>query len=193
MKESIEACIFPDYINFKYTSSDSYESYDHNYNVKLVTSKCNYGGVRYWFECPGCQSRRRTLYIRQSNILYERVLLCRECLNLTYRNRQTGKFMPNTSYWDSKGLWLYEKALRAMKPEKKAKFHKRAQKYYDGFWEILDKMNPNRSINDLDDESREFLIDKFGEERAVRAVLHMYYPEFRKLPLPKKRLTKKKK
>ncbi len=30
---------------------------DYDYQVSLVTTPCNFGGVRYWFACPDCWRR----------------------------------------------------------------------------------------------------------------------------------------
>ena len=49
-------------------------------NVSLASSKCNYGGCRYWFACPTCNQRVGVLYRKPLNQLF----LCRKCNNLTY-------------------------------------------------------------------------------------------------------------
>lgn len=49
--------------------------------VSLVSSKCNYGGCRYWFVCPKCNWRVGVLYRKPLNQLF----LCRKCNNLTYQ------------------------------------------------------------------------------------------------------------
>lgn len=54
------------------------------YNVPLITTSCNYGGVRYWFECLYCQRRVGTLYLRAN------VFACRHCQFLTYESKLVG-------------------------------------------------------------------------------------------------------
>lgn len=49
--------------------------------VSLVTTKCHYGGVRFWFSCPGCHKRVGALY-RKPLAQY---FLCRHCLGLVYQ------------------------------------------------------------------------------------------------------------
>jgi hypothetical protein len=49
--------------------------------IGLTTSKCNYGGCRYWFICPSCKRRVGVLYRKPLNKLF----LCRKCNNLTYQ------------------------------------------------------------------------------------------------------------
>lgn len=60
-----------------------------DYSVHLVTTPCNYGGVRWWFVCPlvvagrTCGRRVRKLY------LSGRVFGCRHCHALTYVSTQS--------------------------------------------------------------------------------------------------------
>ncbi len=49
--------------------------------INLTSTKCNYGGVRYWFKCPQCSKRVGTLYRKPLTSLF----LCRLCQNLTYQ------------------------------------------------------------------------------------------------------------
>ncbi|MBN9122903.1 MAG: hypothetical protein J0I06_27820 [Planctomycetes bacterium] len=59
-----------------------------DYSVRLVTTGCHLGGVRWWFVCPlvrdnvACGRRVRKLY------LCGQYFGCRTCHNLTYRSRQ---------------------------------------------------------------------------------------------------------
>lgn len=54
------------------------------YFVKLQTSTCHYGGVRYWFTCPaiGCGRRVALLYIAG------KIFACRHCYQLAYRSQR---------------------------------------------------------------------------------------------------------
>jgi len=60
---------------------------DYNYEVSLVTTPCNLGGVRYWFGCPSCGRRVAVLYLAPGDVYFR----CRNCNNLSYwsRNRCT--------------------------------------------------------------------------------------------------------
>lgn len=51
------------------------------YDIPLVTTPCNYGGIRYWFECLSCKRRIGTLYLRAS------IFACRHCHFLTYESK----------------------------------------------------------------------------------------------------------
>jgi hypothetical protein len=52
-----------------------------NYSISLVTAPCNYGGLRYWFLCPGCGKRYACLYSGGS------YFLCRRCHGLAYASQ----------------------------------------------------------------------------------------------------------
>jgi len=52
-----------------------------NYSISLVTAPCHYGGLRYWFKCPGCGKRYACLYSGGS------YFLCRRCHGLAYASQ----------------------------------------------------------------------------------------------------------
>ena len=56
---------------------------DYKYAVSLVTTPCNFGGVRYWFGCPSCGRRAAVLYLAPGDIYF----MCRHCNNLSYNSR----------------------------------------------------------------------------------------------------------
>jgi hypothetical protein len=64
------------------------ESRNLNYDVGLVSTPCHFGGVRYWFICPGipgsgfCGKRVGKLYLPPGEVYFG----CRDCYNLTYRS-----------------------------------------------------------------------------------------------------------
>lgn len=55
-----------------------------DYRVRLQTTVCHYGGVRYWFTCPavGCGRRVAVLY------LGGKYFACRHCYRLAYRSQR---------------------------------------------------------------------------------------------------------
>lgn len=57
----------------------------HRYLVNVVTTPCNYGGKRYWFNCPKCFKRVAKLYLRNS------MFFCRTCHQLNYISQQWNK------------------------------------------------------------------------------------------------------
>ena len=72
------------YVRLAYSLGDSTASMqDFDYQVSLLTSPCNLGGVRYWFRCPGCLERVGVIYLPPGDVQFR----CRHCNNLTYRSR----------------------------------------------------------------------------------------------------------
>ena len=76
-------------IRLVYTTTHypSEESSQVNYTVPIDYTEPNYGGVRPWFVCPECDTRRRKLYLppRRGASRY----LCRECYDLGYHTSRT--------------------------------------------------------------------------------------------------------
>lgn len=77
------------YVRLHYTiTRQSGEKKEIDYKVYLATTKCNFGGKRYWFVCPlsvdgkYCGRRVGTLY--SGGDYYG----CRHCYNLTYESRK---------------------------------------------------------------------------------------------------------
>lgn len=62
----------------------------HSYIIPINKLTCNYGGFRYYFNCPLCQRRMRILYLAEHSIF-----LCRKCLNLSYKSQ---KLRPTRRY-----------------------------------------------------------------------------------------------
>jgi hypothetical protein len=56
---------------------------DYNDKISLVTTPCNFGGVRYWFGCPSCGRRVGVLYLVPGDVYFR----CRHCNNLSYHSR----------------------------------------------------------------------------------------------------------
>jgi hypothetical protein len=54
------------------------------YPVRLQTTACHYGGIRYWFTCPaaGCGRRVALLYLGR------KYFACRKCYQLSYRSQR---------------------------------------------------------------------------------------------------------
>ncbi len=71
-------------MRLEYTRTQTKEAVD--YKVKLITSKQNFGGVRWWFVCPlvvnnrVCSKRVGKLYLPSGAKYFG----CRHCYDLTY-------------------------------------------------------------------------------------------------------------
>ncbi len=55
-----------------------------SYRIPIKQVSCNYGGFRYYFQCPLCHEQMRFLYHAERSCLF----LCRICLNLSYESQQ---------------------------------------------------------------------------------------------------------
>lgn len=73
------------YVKLTYTHTDYNDVKDDiDLTVQLVTTKCNYGGERYWFECP--LSSNDIACKRRVGVLYAvgKYFGCRYCANVAY-------------------------------------------------------------------------------------------------------------
>lgn len=78
-----------DYISYKTTITRDNEKIiddDHSNIIALLTTKCNYGGKRYWFKCTACERMVAKLYMPYGG----KVFACRHCYDLTYEKRIKG-------------------------------------------------------------------------------------------------------
>ena len=126
------------YVQLTYTLGNTYE---YDYQVSLLTSPCNLGGVRYWFACPGCSERVGVLYLARGDAHFR----CRHCNNLTYlsRNRcvveswghtgrQLDKLRGEIKRWTWRGrptrkvrrLRALERKMGVFEPQMSARFEK---------------------------------------------------------------------
>lgn len=64
------------------------EKIDCRYSVNLTTTSLPWGGLRYWFTCPGlgCGRRVNVLYLAPGG----KYFTSRHCNQLSYRSRQEG-------------------------------------------------------------------------------------------------------
>lgn len=76
-------------VTLKYTKAIGGERHEVEDSIELTTTESNFGGVRYWWVCPGCCRRCAMLYTASGRIYFR----CRECYNLTYQSsNDSGKF-----------------------------------------------------------------------------------------------------
>lgn len=78
------------YARFRYTQTnqETGEKKDFNISINLLETKCNYGGVRYWFECPRCKRRVGVIYL--SPFRDYSGWGCRKCFSLNYKSQRYG-------------------------------------------------------------------------------------------------------
>jgi hypothetical protein len=74
-------------LTYSITSDRADDKTDFDYTIPLVSTPCNYGGIRYWFICPleangrPCNRRVAKLFLPPGG----RYFGCRHCYNLTYK------------------------------------------------------------------------------------------------------------
>ena len=81
------------YIELRYTITDNFtgEKTDVNYKVPLTTTRCHYGGLRYWFLCP--LSRGGRYCGKRVGVIYGNAgeyFGCRKCANIAYEAQMRG-------------------------------------------------------------------------------------------------------
>ncbi|MDE1970023.1 MAG: hypothetical protein KGI50_00375 [Patescibacteria group bacterium] len=78
-----------DYIRFYYTQTnrDTGEKKDVDYKIPLVSTKCHFGGKRWWFMCP--LSRNGVYCGKRVGVLYKGgdYFGCRHCYGLPYSSQ----------------------------------------------------------------------------------------------------------
>jgi hypothetical protein len=57
---------------------------DCSQTVRSIKEGCRFGGYRYWFVCPKCDSKRATLYFRRKQFA------CRVCQGICYQVQSGG-------------------------------------------------------------------------------------------------------
>jgi hypothetical protein len=85
---TLSTMVGDEYIHFQYIHTDdrSGEETDLDYKVPLVSTRCHFGGRRWWFECS--QSVNGRYCCRRVGVLYlgGKYFGCRHCYNLTYES-----------------------------------------------------------------------------------------------------------
>ncbi len=94
---------------------------DYDYPIRLVTTPCYFGGVRYWYLCPlkrdgvTCGARVGVLYMEEG------LLGCRKCHNLAYSTQQE----THTSKWNVlKTCWALERRCETQMEKIRVKYWK---------------------------------------------------------------------
>lgn len=79
-------------LNYTLTERSTGKKHKIDHRFPIVTTSCNYGNERYWFECSVyknnkyCGRRVAKLYLGGGNIYFA----CRHCYELTYQGRLDG-------------------------------------------------------------------------------------------------------
>lgn len=130
------------YFRYRYTKRDE----DGN-KIKidrktfLTSTPCNFGGVRYWFECPCCLRRTGVLYF------FGGTFACRICHHLTYECRNlSGRSKDSGRIISLDELQRTEKQVKRKyyngKMTRKYKiFLKKESRFAKVFWEVAAILN----------------------------------------------------
>lgn len=105
--------------------------------ISLSCTSCNYGGSRWWFNCPFCHKRVVKLYSPFSKFGID-LFSCRECSFLNYRSKSFSRGLISSCHRLEDRIGTMEEAMKRWyyrgKPTKK---HSRLLKMY-GRLEDLD-------------------------------------------------------
>jgi hypothetical protein len=112
-------------MRLQYTTSDG-DPRSYDYWVSITSTSCNYGGVRFWFICPGwkngvpCRRRCRKLYLSPG----EHVFACRVCHELTYESTQKS----GSVFYEliERPMKIHDKALAALERSRSSRRQDRA-------------------------------------------------------------------
>ena len=64
-------------LDYGIRNDDQFE--DCSQTIRINKEECRFGGYRYWFQCPKCESKRATLYFRS------KCFACRVCHDISYQ------------------------------------------------------------------------------------------------------------
>lgn len=89
-------------LTYTQTERSTGEKKDFNYKIKLVSTNCRFGGIRWWFVCPlikrGISCNRRVGVIYKSGDYFG----CRHCHELSYQSRNI-----NRDYYARQPIFSY--------------------------------------------------------------------------------------
>ena len=81
---AVDVVVDDPHIRIAYSLTDRKDNKaDFDCEASLLTTDCNFGGVRYWFGCPYCGMRVGVLYLAPGDVYFR----CRHCSNLSYHSR----------------------------------------------------------------------------------------------------------
>jgi hypothetical protein len=69
-------------VSYSWWRHDESERQEVKRHIWLISTPCNYGGVRWWFSCPCCQRRAAVLYIMGG------ALRCARCGRVSYASQR---------------------------------------------------------------------------------------------------------
>jgi hypothetical protein len=135
------------HIELMYTVIDgqSGEKTEIRYKIRLVTTPCNYGGKRYWFECP--LTTNGEYCGRKVGVIYSvgNLFGCRHCANVAYRAQfENGKLRMGSNTKPNMQDALANVTTRYYKgrPTRKFRRYLRLRERFETLWaKIAEKLD----------------------------------------------------
>jgi len=69
-------------LRYTFSNAEDDPKAKQDYYVRMSTTPCQFGGVRYWMHCPQCGKRSGKLFLAGKY-----VFACRTCWNLSYQSQ----------------------------------------------------------------------------------------------------------
>lgn len=118
------------------------------YKIRLIATPCNYGGRRYWFECP--ITNNGEYCGRRVGVIYTvgKLFGCRHCANIAYRAQfESGKYRVGACTKPNIQDALTEAKTRYYngRPTRKFKRYLRLRERFETLWaKIAEKLDINQ-------------------------------------------------
>ena len=132
-----------DALVFAYTTKpDTDAATTHEYRVPVAYTEPHFGGVRPWFSCPSCGTRREKLYLPPGG----EVFACRECHGLGYQSsRSSGNDLDRARQRYKKAFARADAENRAPHPNGSPYFPERPKgMHQDTFEELVAEVRRHR-------------------------------------------------
>ncbi len=122
--------------------NDNKKEFD--YKVRLATTPCRYGGVRYWFICP--LSKNGVYCGKRVGVLYKgnEYFGCRNCYNLTYSSRNESRGFKHRPLFQA--IHLMDKANKMEAKMRRWQYAGKPTKKYQKLERIYKKISATNSL-----------------------------------------------
>lgn len=116
----------PDRLRLAYVRArDGNEPEHFSYDILLTQTRCHFGGVRRWFECPWCACRCALVY----GVSRDGRFACRRCMRLGYSSEAEGR---------CDRLWRKLRKLEARLLDGDSRPKGMHQRTFEGICELMD-------------------------------------------------------
>ena len=132
-------------LNFKWRHYDDEDWQSVEQTIWFDRTRCNYGGERKWFSCPGCDARVAILY--GADIKF----YCRHCYQLPYASQGEDYL--------ARLMWKSDKVSARLEADEYMEFdgyYKPKGMHWKTFYKLI------MTENDLEDRTQNSLFARFG-------------------------------